>query len=67
VPPGKQSEKKQYKSHSQAWFKSEAGGRELASKVFSLDVWPAFRAELLAFCNGVRAAVDLPPIEDVKP
>jgi putative ATP-dependent endonuclease of OLD family len=67
VPPDKQSERKQYKSHSQAWFKSEAGGRELASKVFSLDVWPAFRAELLAFCNGVRAAVDLPPIEDVRP
>jgi putative ATP-dependent endonuclease of OLD family len=67
VPPDKQDEKKQYKSHSQTWFKSESGGRELASKVFSLGVWPAFRAELLAFCNAVRAAVDLPPIEDVKP
>jgi len=67
VPEDKADEKNQYKSHSQTWFKSEAGGRELASKAFSLGVWPTFRAELLAFCNAVRASVGLSPIEDVKP
>jgi len=59
-------EKKQYRGHSQKWFKSEDGGRELMEKVFSLDVWPAVKAELLPFCNAVRKAVELDDIADVK-
>jgi putative ATP-dependent endonuclease of OLD family len=67
VPADKADEKNQYKSHSQTWFKSEAGGRELAGKTFSFGVWDTFRVELMAFCNAVRAAAHLPPIEDVNP
>ena len=67
VPADKQNERKQYKAHSQRWFKSEDGGRELAAKVFSLRVWPAIRAELLPFCNAVRQAVELDDLLDVKP
>jgi putative ATP-dependent endonuclease of OLD family len=67
VPADKKDEKKQYKAHSQRWFKSEDGGRELAAKVFSLSVWPALKAELLPFCNAVRKAVELEEILDVKP
>ena len=67
VPADKQDEKKQYKAHSQRWFKTEDGGRELMAKVFSLDVWPTLKAELLTFCNAVRKAVELDEIADVKP
>jgi putative ATP-dependent endonuclease of OLD family len=67
VPADKQDEKKQYKAHSQKWFKTEDGGRELMAKVFSLGVWPVLKAELLPFCNAVRKAVELDEIADVKP
>jgi len=65
VPDDKTDRKKEYKAHAQIWFKSLAGGGELARKVFSLGVWPVFRDRLLPFCNAVREAVDLPPIEDL--
>jgi putative ATP-dependent endonuclease of OLD family len=67
VPADKADEQHQYKSHAQTWFKTVPGGRELAAKVFSLGVWPTFRAQLLPFCNAVRKAVDLPEIADVQP
>jgi putative ATP-dependent endonuclease of OLD family len=59
-------EKKKLKSHCQQWFKNEDGGRELFDKVFSLGLWPTLKAELLPFCNAVRAAVELPAIADLK-
>lgn len=59
-------EKKKHKSHSQAWFKNEDGGRELLEKVFALGLWPSLIAELLPFCNAVRAAIDLDPVSDLK-
>jgi putative ATP-dependent endonuclease of OLD family len=67
VPADKADEQHQYKSHAQTWFKTVPGGRELAAKVFSLGVWPTFRAQLLPFCNAVRKAVDLQEIPDVQP
>lgn len=67
VPADKQDEKKQYKAHSQRWFKTEDGGRELMAKVFSLGVWPTLKADLLTFCNAVRKAVELDDITDVRP
>lgn len=67
VPSDKLDDKHHYRSHSQTWFKSVSGGRELAAKVFSLGVWPTYRAELLAFCNAVRVSVGLAAITDVQP
>lgn len=65
VPPDKDNEKKHYKGHGQAWFKSEEGGRELLTKVFDLGLWPELSPLLMPFCNGARAAVGLPPITDL--
>jgi putative ATP-dependent endonuclease of OLD family len=67
VPPDKIAEKKEYQGHGQQWFKSIAGGRELAGKLFSLELWPTFQSQLLPFCNAVRKAVDLPEIADIEP
>jgi putative ATP-dependent endonuclease of OLD family len=67
IPAGKESEKKQYQSHAQCWFKSVSGGEELASKVFSLGAWPTLKPQLLPFCNAVRKAVDLEEIQDLVP
>ena len=40
VPEDKTAEKKHFQSHAQTWFKTVEGGRELAAKVFALDLWP---------------------------
>ncbi len=67
VPQDKAAEKKQYQSHGQTWFKTSAGGRELADKVFKLGIWPTLKPELMPFCNAVRKAVDLDEIPDLNP
>lgn len=67
VPANKTDERSHYKSHSQTWFKSVDGGRELAAKMFSLGIWPTFRTELLVFCNAVRKSLGLNDITDVQP
>ena len=66
VPAGKEYDKKVYKSQSQAWFKTIAGGRELADKMFALGLWPSFRPRLLPFCNAVRDAVGLASLSDLS-
>ena len=59
-------EKKAWKnSHAQKWFKSEAGGRELARKMFALDVWPALKPVLLPFLNAVRKAAGQDQVQDL--
>lgn len=60
-------EKKQHKSHSRKWFKTEDGGGELMAKVFSLGLWPTLKPELLPFCNAVRHVVELGVVADVSP
>ena len=66
VPDGVPADtRKQYKSQAQMWFKSLAGGRELAHKVFALALWPALAGELMPFCNAVREAVGLQHITDI--
>ena len=65
VPAGKDSEKKTYSSQSQTWFKSVAGGRELADKLFSLGLWPSFKPALMPYLNAMLGAVGLPPQEDI--
>lgn len=65
VPDDKFPLAKEYKSHARDWFKTEQGGRELESKLFSLGLWPTFRPLLLPFCNAVRQAVGLPGLTDL--
>lgn len=55
-------ERKVWQSHGKAWFKSKAGGMELAEKMFAFGVWPKLAPQLLAFINAVRGAVDLPAL-----
>ena len=65
VPADKTDEKKHYQSHSQTWFKTVNGGRELAAKVFTLSIWDNLKPQLLPFCNAVRKAVDLDEVADL--
>jgi len=58
-----EGKKKEWKSHGSRWFKSVAGGEELAEKVFSLGLLPVLEPRLLPFINAVRKAVDLVPLE----
>jgi putative ATP-dependent endonuclease of OLD family len=67
VPVGKDALKKEYKNHAKTWFKSVAGGREIADKVFTLGLWPELKADLLPFCNAVRTAAQLEPLDDLAP
>jgi putative ATP-dependent endonuclease of OLD family len=62
VPEGKDDD---YKSHAQTWFKTADGGRELAAKMFSIDLWPLLKTELMPFCNAVRKALGLPELPDL--
>ena len=66
VPDGtKEADRKAYKKHAQGWFKTERGGRELASKMFDMGLWPAVSGQLLPFCNAVRATAGLEPLSDI--
>lgn len=67
VPADKTAERKQYKKHSQDWFKNGIGGHELVEKMFRLGAWPALKPQLLPFCNAVRKAIGLAEIQDVLP
>jgi putative ATP-dependent endonuclease of the OLD family len=58
-------EKKAWKKHSAAWFKSTEGGRELAGKVCSFGLLPTLEPKLKPFVNEVRAAVGLLPLENL--
>jgi putative ATP-dependent endonuclease of OLD family len=65
VPDGKTSEKKQYQAHAQSWFKTVAGGQELARKTFSLGAWSTLKRQIMPFCNAVQRAVGLPEMADI--
>lgn len=58
-------ERKVWQSHGKAWFKSKAGGVELAEKMFGFGVWAKLEPRLLGFINAVRAAIDLPAVEQL--
>jgi putative ATP-dependent endonuclease of OLD family len=66
IPENKAEDRKVYQSHAQDWFKTRAGGKELAAKVFSLGLWPDMRDLLLPFLNAIRKALELPEIGDVN-
>jgi putative ATP-dependent endonuclease of the OLD family len=55
---------KTWKKHGRRWFKSEAGGRELASKMMTLGVWPEIKPKLLPFLNAVRTSLGQSKITD---
>ncbi|MFC3101399.1 ATP-dependent nuclease [Altererythrobacter lauratis] len=57
--------KKAWRNHGQRWFKSYAGGVELADKMFALGLWPKLQDQLLPFVNAVRTAIGLPTVQTV--
>lgn len=59
------SEKEQFRKHAKHWFKSYDGGAELADKVFSFDVWPKIKPQILVFVNAVRGIDSLPPLSEI--
>jgi putative ATP-dependent endonuclease of the OLD family len=66
VPADKTTDKKHYQSHSQNWFKTVDGGRELATKVFAFGIWGKLKPQLLPFCNAIRSAIELEGIADLS-
>ena len=51
------SQEKAWKKHSQQWFKSTDGGKELAQKMVVLGAWADIQPQLLPLINAVLAAV----------
>lgn len=62
APAGRQ---KEWKAHSRKWFKSEAGGRELAAHMFQLGAWVELNDGLLPFLNAVRSEIGQSEIQDL--
>ncbi len=54
---------KAWKKHSQQWFKSTDGGRELAQKMVALGAWETLHLKLLPLLNAVLMAVGKPALE----
>lgn len=54
---------KSWKSHSRQWFKSEAGGRELAEKMVALGAWKELHPQLLPLINAILTAAGRPALE----
>lgn len=52
-----QDRKKEFKKHSEKWFKSKEGGRELAAKVFEFGLWSKLVKLLLPYLTAVREVV----------
>ncbi|CAJ3718689.1 recombination protein F [Burkholderia pseudomallei] len=61
-----ESEEKSWKSHSRCWFKSEAGGRELAEKMAALGAWDGLQLQLLPLINAIMVAVGRPSVTNLK-
>lgn len=56
MPEDKKESAKQYQAHARIWFKSVAGGRELAAKLHPLGLWGAFFPRLRPFLVSVIQA-----------
>ncbi len=59
------SEKKSWKKHSQSWFKSVQGGRELASKADSIGVIKKLETKLLPLINSILNSVGVDQVESL--
>lgn len=51
------NQEKAWKKHSQQWFKSTDGGKELAQKMVALGAWADIQPQLLPLINAVLVAV----------
>lgn len=49
--------RKMFKGHASQWFKSRTGGRELADKIFELDLWPRLEPRFTRFLAILRQAI----------
>jgi putative ATP-dependent endonuclease of OLD family len=56
---------KEWKAHERCWFKSEAGGRELAGKMAAAGVWPKFQPKLLPLLNAILRNAGLPELQQL--
>jgi putative ATP-dependent endonuclease of the OLD family len=56
---------KMWSRHGRRWFKSVAGGRELAEKMFVFGIWPSLTPALLPFFNAIRATLGQAAITDI--
>ncbi len=61
-----EGEAKTWKRHSQMWFKSEAGGRELTEKMVQLGAWRDIEPQVLPLINAVLSAVGLAELTELK-
>lgn len=52
-----ENQEKAWKKHSQQWFKSTEGGKELAQKMVALGAWVVIQPQLLPLINAVLVAV----------
>ncbi len=59
------SEKKTLKKHSQSWFKSVKGGRELASKADAVGVIKKLEPQLLLLVNSILESVGVDQVESL--
>jgi len=55
--------RKEWKAHGRVWFKSIAGGDELAGYALADDVWPKLEDNILPLLNAILTAVDRAAIE----
>lgn len=49
--------RKMFKGHASQWFKSHAGGRELANKLFELDLWPKLEPRFTPLLAVLRQSI----------
>ncbi len=54
-----------WKKHGRRWFKTVAGGRELATVMFARGAWPSLKPQILPFLNAVRNVLGQPALEDL--
>ena len=59
-------EKKTWRKHSQAWFKSLAGGRELALKADTIGVIKKLEPKILPLINVILASVGVDRVENLS-
>ena len=57
------SQEKAWKKHSQQWFKSTEGGKELAQKMVALGAWADIQPQLLPLINAVLMAAGRPALQ----
>lgn len=58
-----EGQEKAWKKHSQQWFKSTDGGKELAQKMVTLGAWADIQPQLLPLINSVLMAVGRPTLQ----